>query len=208
MPTVATSGDGTHLARPKNNAGTVLGNFTATSIIKGIGVNTLADDFGKSFGSAPKERSKTLSTEDKAGVTKAFSAGEFAHEQSSTEWLHLGNNVTSLAGATNRAIASAGANWDGKEKDSIHQTVSTRQVGSGDLASFDFYAKPDGTMSPNYTRPANAGYKTTFVQADGTTAATDDAATPTRSVPGELTFRQGGALPVNADYKARDTFES
>jgi hypothetical protein len=44
---------------------------------------------------------------------------------------------------------------------------------------------------------------------DGSTAATDDAATPTRAVPGELTYHFGAlGRPTTDEYKARDSFEA
>ena len=38
---------------------------------------------------------------------------------------------------------------------------------------------------------------------DGTTAATDDAANPTRAIPGELVYMYGALTPKQDDYKAK-----
>jgi hypothetical protein len=46
------------------------------------------------------------------------------------------------------------------------------------------------------------------VQKNGSTAAIDDAATPTRSVPGELTYMFGAKMPLSTSYKAKNSYES
>ena len=64
-------------------------------------------------------------------------------------------------------------------------------------------------MVPGRTKGTGAGAASNFVQMDGSTAATDDAANPTRAVPGELTYHFGGlAAPTNDEYKARDSYEA
>jgi hypothetical protein len=213
MPTIAPSGNGTHpstKANMRNNSGYVAGNFTA-GLVKGLGINTLADDVGKSFGSKVLLNDGTgANTTDRAGVAKAYSPGTLAYNANGTEWLIKGVGVTrKLSGVDNSGIFFAASDWDAKENDNIHATNKSIMVGSGDIAVFDFYANPNGTLQPNFTKPANAGTSFNFVRpsGNGTIAATDEAAAPTRAIPGELTYRFGGALPASGDYKAKDSFE-
>ena len=65
-------------------------------------------------------------------------------------------------------------------------------------------------MVPGRTKGTGAGSDSNFVQVDdGSTAATDDAASPTRGVPGELTYHFGGLGKATTDeYKARDSYEA
>jgi len=54
------------------------------------------------------------------------------------------------------------------------------------------------------TRGGSAGNAFNYVQAgDGSTAATDDAANPTRAIPGELVYMHGALTPKQDDYKAK-----
>jgi len=214
MPVIAASGNGTHPSTKsniRNNSGFAAGNFTA-GLIKGIGINTLADDRGQSFGSKVVANDGTgANTTDRAGVSGALAAGTLAYNQSNTQWLMYGVGVTTKLNSLNsNALFTAGADDDGRVNNFIYPTSGTFMYGSGDVATFDFYANPNGTIQPNYTKAGNAGQRLRFVRpsGNGTIAATDEAATPTRAVPGELTYRFGGANPINADYKSKETFET
>lgn len=212
MATVAPTGDGAQAAAPRNNGGTAIGvngKGADSQITKAIGVYELANDVGADFGSKVVANDGTLgSTTDSVGVTKAVSAGTLAFTPNATQWIMRGGNVTTtIGGVENTLLVGGGSDYDGSINDNIHQLVTTRTIGSGN-GTFDFYARPSTDITPNYTKGAGAGTLVEFVQVDGTTAATDDAATPTRAVPGELTYRFGGPLPQNSDYKARDSYES
>lgn len=91
----------------------------------------------------------------------------------------------------------------------VHALVDTRRLGAYADASFDVLAKPSTDMVPGRTKGTGAGADSNFVKVDdGSTAATDDAASPTRAVPGELTYHFGGlAKPSTDEYKARDSYE-
>lgn len=198
----------------KNNGGTAVGiggKGSDSVMTKALDVYQLADDVGASFGSIVVANDGTgAATTDRAGVAKAVSAGTLAYTAGATEWIVRGGNVTTtIGGVANTVLAGAGCDYDGKlaTNDDIYQITTTRAIGSGN-GTFDFYARPSTDITPNYTKGAGAGDLVEFVQVDGTTAATDDAATPTRSVPGELTYRFGGPLPLQDDYKAKNVFES
>jgi hypothetical protein len=212
MPTVAPSGDGTHASVARNNGGTAIGvngKGADSKITKAIGVYELANDVGADIGSKVVANDGTgAATTDRVGVTKAVSAGTLAFTANATQWIVRGGNVTTtIGGVANAVLVSAGCDYDGSINDNIHQLTTTRAIGSGN-GTFDFYARPSTDITPNYTKGAGAGDLVEFVQVDGTTAATDDAATPTRSVPGELTYRFGGPLPKQDDYKAKNVRES
>lgn len=214
MATVAPSGDGTHASVAKNNGGTAIGitgKGTDSVMTKAIGVYELANDVGADIGSVVVANDGTgAATTDRVGVRKAVSAGTLAFTANSTQWIVRGGNVTTtIGGVANTVLAGGGCDYDGKlaTNDDIYQLTTTRALGSGN-GTFDFYARPSTDITPNYTKGAGAGDLVEYVQVDGTTAATDDAATPTRSVPGELTYRFGGPLPKQDDYKAKNVFES
>ena len=69
-------------------------------------------------------------------------------------------------------------------------------------------AAPSTAIHPERTL-TGSGVAANYVQADaGTTQATDDAATPSRAVPGELTYHFGGlGKPTTDEYKARNAYE-
>ena len=91
-----------------NDGGTVVkgGNIASDSpMTNGLGLNTLADDFGTSFGSKVVAQADTG---DKAGVDKAVSGGTLAYSAGATEWVIRGGNVsTTLGGVSNDVLAGA-----------------------------------------------------------------------------------------------------
>lgn len=214
MATIAPSGNGTSAstkANMRNNSGYVAGNFTA-GVIKGLGINTLADDLGRSFGSKIVANDGTgANTTDRVGVSGVIANGTLAYNPPATQWIMKGVGVTTkLNNLNNSGIYSAGADWDGKPNNFLTGTSGTVMLGSGTLATFDFYADSNGTIQPNYTKAANAGTRSNFVRpsGNGSIAVTSADLFPTRAVPGELTYRTGAATPVLSDYKAKDSYET
>ena len=213
MAVIAPSGNGTHpstKANIRNNSGYVVGNFTA-GVVKGIGVNTLADDTGKSFGSKVVTNDGTgANTTDRVGVTGVVGAN-VAYNATSTQWIMNGVGVTTkLNNQTNNVLYSAGSDWNGKPYNSVTGTTGTKKHGEYASTEFDFYATSDGTITPNFTKGTGAGSTANFVRpsGNGTIAITSADLFATRAVPGELTYRMGGSLPVSTDYKAKDSFEA
>ena len=150
-------------------------------------------------------------TTDRAGVTNPVSAGTIAYNAGPTEWIMRGGNVAAtIGGVANTVLVSAGSDIAGAftaTRDGINQINSTRRLGTG--STFDMFAVPSGHMNAGFQVGAGAGNTQNFVQADdGSTASADNAAAPTRGVPGELTYRFGGPNPSGADYKAKDVFEA
>ena len=107
-------------------------------------------------------------------------------------------------------FATAGSEYRGVRKvNKVHATTGTVKLGANSDTTFDILAKPSTAMVPGRTKGTGAGSAQNFVQVDGATAATDDAASPTRSVPGELTYHFGGlAKPTTDEYKARNSYEA
>jgi hypothetical protein len=195
-----------------NNGGTVVnaGNVPAGSpVTKVIGVNQL--NTGSEYGSKVVVNTATgANFTDPHGVIKAKSAGTFAYTPPKGE-----NFLLRAAGDTNAGKVNGSASTlltvpGGVTNVSIHKLVTTRQLGTYATASFDILATPSSGVVPGRTKGTGAGTLVQYVQvSDGTTAASDDAASPTRSVPGELTYHFGAlARPTTDEYKARNSYES
>lgn len=150
-------------------------------------------------------------TTDRAGVAKGVSGGTLAYNAGPTEWIMRGGNVAAtIGGVANTILVSAGSDVAGAftaTRDNVNEINSTRRLGTG--STFDMFAVPSGHINAGFQVGAGAGNAQNFVQADdGSTASADNAAAPTRGVPGELTYRFGGPNPSGADYKAKDVFEA
>lgn len=195
-----------------NNGGTVVnaGNVSADSpITKGIDVKDL--NTGTEYGSKVVVNTATgANFTDPQGVIKAKSAGTFAYTPPRGENFLLRAAGDTNAGKINGSASSLLTIPGGVTNVSIHKLVTTRQLGTYATASFNVLATPSSGVVPGRTKGTGAGNLVQYVQVDdGTTAAIDDAASPTRAVPGELTYHFGAlARPFNDVYKARDTAES
>ncbi len=76
------------------------------------------------------------------------------------------------------------------------------------ILKFNVLAVPSSGNFPGLTRGTGAGTAVTYVATSGNYPAVDDAASTSRAVPGELTYRFGAALPTrNVAYKAKDSNE-
>lgn len=218
MAIVAASGNGaapSTAANRKNNGSTLLhaGNVASdSSVTRNLTMLEVADDFGAQIGSKVVEIGGSgASTTDRFGVTRAVAAGTLAYQATATKWVMRGGNVTqTLAGVANTVLVSAGADFNGAIKDNIHELNSSYMYGSGG-GTFNMYAVPSTEITPNYTKGGDAGSNRAFVAPSGAgdVTAVDNAAAPTRSVPGELTYHYGGLTgPTTDEYKAKDVYES
>lgn len=219
MATVATSGDGNAPSVPKNNGGTIVkaGNADTTNgpITKNVGLNDLADDYGEAIGSKiVAQDGTTAATTDRVGVAKIVSGGTLAYYPSHTgvrsESFIIQGVSTKIGGVANTFLSGPGTDYNGAAalRTSIHQVSGTNRYGVG---TFNVYARPSTNITPNYTKGAGAGNAYIFVapSGDGNGDGSDDAANPTRAVPGELTYHFGAlAAPTTDEYKARDSYES
>lgn len=218
MATVAPSGDGNAPAVEVRDNGTI---FNAGNVVAGGPVTnavTLREAADQGFEDPSITGSKVVvndgtgaSTTDRAGVAKGVSGGTIAYNAGATEWIMRGGNVaTTIGGVANTVLVSAGADVAGAftaTRDGINQINSTRSLGSS--GTFDLNATPSTEITPGFTKGVGAGLSQPFVRVgDGSTASADQAAAPTRTVPGELTFRFGGPNPSGAAYKAKNAFEA
>lgn len=206
VTSTSTKNDGASLAQA-GNADTTTGPITNS-----VTLISMADDFGTSVGSKVVANDGTgAATTDRVGVAKALSGGTLAYDATATQWIMRGGGVTStLSNVATTALDTTAANWKGVVRDGVHDLITTRQLGTGG-GTFDMYAKPSTDITPNFTKGAGAGTVVNYVAPSGTGGHTgaDNAATPTRSVPGELTYHFGGlAAPTTDEYKAKDAFES
>lgn len=191
-----------------NNGGTVLngGNIaTGGAITKNITIADAARYNNNPYGSKVVSQDGTAG--DFAGVQKAVSGGTLAFTPTangtgSENWIMRG--VTTKLGGVANGVLLSGSDYDGAgpRVNKIHKTTKTQSTGVG--PEYNMYAVSDGTINPNYTAGSGVGDDIDFVQAaDGSTAATDDAATPTLAVPGELTYHFGGlAKPTTDEYQS------
>jgi hypothetical protein len=211
-------------ASVKNNAGTVVKGGTPASdspIQNVLGLNTLADDRGESFGSKVVANDGTgANTTDRAGVTKAVSGGTLAYKAGATEWVVRGGNVsTTLGGVANTQLIGGGRDYSGQLNDDATEVARTKiadvKIGSYATQGFDMLARPSTNINPNRSgsgtdgKGVGAGSAQTYVNpADGTAAVASEIA-PSRSVPGELTYFFGElAVATTDEYKASNVAES
>lgn len=197
----------------KNDGGTVVkgGNVASDSpMTNSLGVDTLADDFGTSFGSKVIAQADTG---DKAGVAKAVSGGTLAYQASATEWVVRGGNVTSTLGGVANDVLVSPARDTGDLNDfrteALRTKISDRLVGSKADEAFNMFARPSADIVPGRTKGSNAGTVSTMVNpVDGTAAVATEIA-PNQLVPGELTYFFGElAVATTDEYKAKNVAES
>lgn len=214
MPTVRPSGAGDEAVGTgeKVNGGTVIhgGSNAAGIMTKNLSLADVADDFGESFGSKVVANDGTgAATTDRAGArqARAGGAGTIAYNSTATQWVVQGGNVTTtLNNAANTALSSAAADSNGANatRGGITSNIKRKKIGVTDI---DVYAKPSTTMNGFATRTGD-GDNANYVTSSGVGVATDDAANPTRAVPGELTYMAGGKNPTTDEYKAKDAPEA
>jgi hypothetical protein len=212
MATTTVTGSGSTV----NDGGTIVnaGNVSADSrITNTIQVNEL--NTGDEYGS--KVVAKNGTEKDFAGVTTAKSGGSgglayFPNAQEGERNFLLragGDSCTKINNDDSSILSVPGSEYDLRAVNTVHASVGTRRLGAYADTEFNMLARPSTAMVPGRTKGTGAGAASNFVQMDGSTAATDDAATPTRAVPGELTYHFGGlAKPSTDEYKARDSYEA
>jgi len=124
---------------------------------------------------------------DNSWADKALSAGTFAFNDKNGVAMRA---TSDLAGVANTSLLS-GANVPG-----ITRSINKLEV----LRTRRFTTAIRANKYNRYTGTFDAGYPVVAVD----TLATDSAANPTRSAPGQLTYKLGGVVPViNNDYKAK-----
>lgn len=206
MSTTTAKGSGSTV----NNGGTVVAGGTLGSdspMTDVINVNEL--NTGSEYGSKVLVNTATgAEFTDPQGVIKAVSGGTFAYTPAKgTNFLMraAGDNASKVNNSASTVLSIPGGV---STQGNIHKIVDTRRIGAYSDASFNVLALPSSGVVPGRSKGTGAGDDSNFVQVDGSTAATDDAATPTRSIPGELTYMFGSVVPKQDDYKAKNSYES
>tara|TARA_R110002110_G_scaffold172215_1_gene374931 strand:+ start:220 stop:888 length:669 start_codon:yes stop_codon:yes gene_type:complete len=153
---------------------------------------------------------------DHVGIKAANSAGAFgftpkASDRSASDPQFIIRGVsTTVGGVTNDVLTSAGSKYAGQNTEKYgSQTVNTtKMLGSG--AAIDILEPTSSGIAPFRTKGSGAGNPITFITPSGVTG--DEVSStanikPTRAVPGELAYMQGGVVPKQDDYKDKDSNE-
>lgn len=150
--------------------------------------------------SGPVERDGDVgSTSDRGGVQKANSSQSFAKPPES--------NLVFGAGVNNKLNSrDYSGSLDNDATGAARGILKTSAAGSGALAGFDIFARPDAEISTGRTRPANAGRAVEFINPETGLAATTSGIKPTRRNPGRLRWNFGG-IPQRVNFKRRDLSE-
>ena len=165
------------------------------------------------YGTAPTQDTPSAPFDyvDPHGVTKAKSTGTFAYTPSpGTNFLLRagGDNASSINGVSSPALSGVLGIPGGATEAVVNKLLKSTQVGTYATSTFNVLATPSSGNFPGLTRGTGAGTAVTYNATSGNYPAVDDAATTSRAVPGELTYRFGAALPTrNVAYKAKDSNE-
>lgn len=174
----------------KNNHGVAINVGSASSVLS---TRALGRDDQGVFGS------KVVSDAVVDYADPALSGGVFAYNNNKPVGVKL---TSTLAGSVSNTFLRSGAS-DLASRRSIHRQEkvrSTRFATAFRNGNFNLYT---GKYSPAATTAVDAFWDV----ANDTTSSTstDNAATPTRTAPGELTYKLGQAAPVSAVYSAKNT---
>ncbi len=215
MATVAPSGGGVHAAVEKRDGGTVLngGTFTSESpMTKNLSLADVADDVGAGFGSKVIAKVDGGIYSDRVGISGAVPGSvvggttELGYNASNSEWVVIGGNVTTTLGGNAYTGLIGGAAGPNSTRDFVAELETTRDYGT---VGVDVFAMPSSGWNGWVTK-TGGGTEVEFIDpaiAGGATASTDSAANTTRAVPGELVYMNGGKLPKQDNYKAKDSAE-
>jgi hypothetical protein len=121
-----------------------------------------------------------------AGTDKPLSGGTFAYKMQSGVYM-VRRIATTVNGSANTSIYSGASDYG---RNSIHRSEKDRRTKLGGISWV--IATGDNHPTFSYTR---TDALTTFSQ--------DEAARPTRAIPGEFVFRDGSPTPSQKDYPAR-----
>lgn len=125
------------------------------------------------------------------GTAKALSAGTFAYDTPANKWV-MKRVTTTLSGVSKTQLLSGASDFDTGVPRNPAPLEGTKQY---DVTGWVF---PSGAARYG----SNRGAAVTFPDGVGGTAS-DNAARPTRALPGEFTVLVNGKTPTNYDYKPR-----
>lgn len=198
MPTLPVTSGG-----KRNNGGAI-----AYVVGSSTGKITADTGFTKMNVSKPKMPDPETNVDIDAGnatraVYKPYNPGNYATMVRGEYVIH--GYSTKLCGVANTAIQSGASGSNGRR--SIHKTIRIRTV---HLSQFTFaaasgtdaYGNRKVTMGVTYTRSAKL-YDNSVAIGNTNGIGPDDAATPTRAIPGEFILLETGKTPTLKDYPAR-----
>lgn len=209
MPSTSAKQSG---GNPNNDGGVIIQAGDVSQNLTDLSIRSTSES-RPGYGSVVVENVPTapLNFTDPHGVTKAKSSGTFAYTPApGTNFLFMGggDNASSINGVSSPALSGILAIPGGSVGQVINKNIKSTQVGTYATRRFNVLATPSSGNFPGLTRGTNAGTAVTYVATSGNYPAVDDAATTSRAVPGELTYRFGSALPTrNVAYKAKDSNE-
>lgn len=187
MATTTISGSTT-----RNNGATVLsgGNIdTSTNTVSSApSLKSFLDNHSHVVGSRVLA---STGTKWKPGVTTSKSGGSMAYQPTKEDPQFLIRHVASKVNNVSNTVLLFGSDRAGRR--AINPLVKTHRY---HITSIDY-------KTGIATKGGNAGDVSNYVKMDGTTAASDDAANPTRAIPGELVYMYGALTPKQDDYKAK-----
>lgn len=202
----------------KNDGGTATAAGTLSSdspMTKVLNTKDLATN--KPYGSKVIADTPTgMPYNDPHGVTTAKSGGTgglayFPKSQAGERnfiMLGAGDSASKINNDSVTVLGVIAADRPRDDDNLIAKRLSNVRIGAYSSTSYNLYATPSSGVLPGRTKGASAGSALNFVATSGNFPATDDAASPTRSVPGELTYMFGGKNPKQDDYKSKSTYES
>lgn len=140
------------------------------------------------------------STTDVDYAGKAVSAGTFAYNNTKP--------LSSLITTTIAGLSSDAIKTPGNDQDTI-RSINKAENNTSDLFTTALrankYNRTTGEWDAGYPAPETITPWNISGNTDGN-GSTDEAATPTASVPGELTYMRGAKTPYNDNYKAKTNY--
>lgn len=167
------------IVEASNNHGTIRANgSSASNVVENVKtVRPVVDTFGSTV------IQDSVTSKDYAG--KAVSAGSFAHNHVKPISALI---TTELAGVDTNVIKSP-AN-DGVKR-SINKVENNKSILFTTALRANKYNRVTGKWDSGYPAAQTISFNS------------DEAANPSLSVPGELTYRTGAKIPVNDNYKSK-----
>lgn len=191
MATVQTDGSSAVTkASTVNNGGTAINVGSGSTVLNN---SELGRDYQGVFAST------VVSNATVDYADPALAGGTFAYNNSSP----IAMKVTSqLAGSQANTFLRSAAS-DLQSRRSIHRQEKVRTTRTTTAIRAGYFNLYSGQWTTLPTTAVDAFWDI----ANDTTSATstDEAATPTRSVPGELTYKLGQKVPVSVDYSAKNS---
>jgi hypothetical protein len=175
-------------ASPVNDGATIAygGNISAgTNVTSAPGFDKLSARPSAQIGrlANPETTATIASGLATAGVYKPFSNGTFQFNGGSA----ILRSSSTLSGYSNSTLLSGAADCGRK---SINKMESVRSTTYGTI---NYVTGQPTTKTNSYSALVGSGY----------TKLGDDAARPTRAIPGELVISEGSKTPTMADYSAK-----